>query len=103
MTPQEKKLFASMITLFGVVREQLPEYAGTKPADERRKIAYAADKVDKAMRQLFGTIWYERTEAEKKRMEDFVKRSKFYVLGPQDEEMAEALAERERAWLESVG
>lgn len=103
MTPQEKKLFAGMIVLFGMVREQVPEYARTKPPDEREKIEYAAAKVERAMLQLFHSIYYERTPAEKAQLEDFVRRSRFYVLGPRDDETVRRLEEEERAWLEEAG
>lgn len=102
MTPQEKKLFAALITLFGVVREQVPEYAATKPPAERRKIEYAAEKFERAALGLFKAIYYERTEQEKAQLQEFVIRSKFYVLGPQDSETAQRLEAEERAWLEAA-
>jgi len=102
MTPQERKLFASLITLFGVVREHVPEYAATKPPTERQRIEYAAEKVERAMMQLFASLTYERTQTELERMQDYLRRSQFYVLGPQDSETAQRLEAEERAWLEAA-
>lgn len=103
MTPQEKKLFAALIPLFGVVREQVPEYAASKPADEREKIDYAAAKVEKAMLQLFGALKYSRTPQELERLKEFITRSRFYILGPRDDETVRRLEAEERAWLEEAG
>jgi len=103
LTPQEKKLAAQLLIFHGILDECVRQYAETKPAPERKRLLYALDKALEKVEQLFQAFQYERTPYEIKQIADFVMRSEFYILGPEDKALAEELAERERRWIEATG
>lgn len=103
MTPQEKKLAAQLLLFHGILDECVRRYAETKPPVERDKILFALKKAMEKVEHLFNVIEYERTPRERAQIADFVMRSEFYILGPEDKALAEELAERERRWIEAAG
>lgn len=103
MTPFEKKLVAQLLIFYGVLDQTVRQYAESKPEPERTKLLYALDKAVERVEHLFKVFQYERTPQEKAHILDFVSRSEFYILGPEDKALAEELAERERRWIEAAG
>lgn len=101
MTPQERRMFAQLVALHGIVLESVTDYAQTKPKDEQDRILYHARKADEAMRKLFNSMRYVRTQEELEAIRRFVSRSQIYLLAPEDAETVQHLVEMERRWIEA--